>query len=293
MSRTLTCHVSRLLPPATTTPAPIQSIEYGAGGDCLFHSFAGILATMILQGGPPARHVLDKVPSAVFMAGQGAVMRRLRDLSANVFQLWTPEYVLNYALSATMQYKLYLAAAAGGNPRARDEFPDDWNPPQVWRQCGFGALEEADTIVAFQAEPSGDATVEVRRTQARPGGSRCDAVVTVPGGCAGLQQMRDELTAIHSRPGNCHWGTQTDVQSLSDALDLGILLFRNEPPAESRTCLYNICSQREDYPHWIALWWDEPTHFRAARVLGNVNWPRTQVPQILQDQYALANRLAN
>ena len=106
MSRALTRHLNRLQPSATMTPTPIQSIDYGGGGDCLFHSFAGILARMILKGGAPARSVLDKVPSAVFMEGQAAVMQRLRMLSASVFQRMQPEDVLNHALSDVMQYKI-------------------------------------------------------------------------------------------------------------------------------------------------------------------------------------------
>ena len=81
MSPALNRHLTRLLPQAPATMAPIQSIEYGAGGDCLFHSFAGALATMILKGGPPARHVLHKIHSEEFLKGQdtGAMSRGDRE----------------------------------------------------------------------------------------------------------------------------------------------------------------------------------------------------------------------
>ena len=56
-------------------------------------------------------------------------------------------------------------------------------------------------------------------------------------GCQGLRQLRDELLAARGRPGNDHWGTRTDVQSLSDALDLRILQFRGRLPPRSDACL--------------------------------------------------------
>ena len=287
MSRALTRHLTRLQPSATMTPTSIQSIDYGGGGDCLFHSFAGILARMILKGGAPARSVLEKVPSAVFMEGQAAVMQRLRMLSASVFQRMQPEDVLNHALSAVMRYKIYL------DSRDPDHFPDGWDPLRLLRRCGFGDIERADAVFAFQEELSGDAKVTLPVTDVRPeGGDTRHSIVVIPNGRRGLQRLRDELTAIHSQPGNLHWGTQTDVQSLSDVLDLGILMFCDQP-TDPRTCLYNIGSQREDYPQWIALWWLSPSHFRAAHVLGDVHWPAAEVPQILRDQYAIANRLSN
>ena len=275
------------MPSATTTPSSFQSIEFGGGGDCLFHSIAGILARMVLKGAATARHVLQFVPSAVFMEGQTAVMRRLRILSANVFQRMQPEDVLNHALLAVMRYKIYVDSGV------LDHFPDGWDPLKLFRRCGFGDIERADAIFAFQEELNGDARITLPVTDARPeGGDTHHPIVVVQNGCQGLQQLRDELTAIHSQPGNLHWGTQTDVQSLSDALDLGILVFCNRP-TDPRTCMYNIGSQRDDYPHWIGLWYDEPVHFRAAQLLGDVSWSASEVPRALWQQYQEANRLAN
>ena len=238
---------------------------------------------MVLKGGPPARHVLQRIPPGVFLNGKSAVMRRLREMSAQAFQTWTPEQVLNFVLSKIMQ-------------STNGTFQDDWgpwDPLRLLQHCGFSNLAQADTVSAFQPEQTGDAHVRLDVTVARPGGARHDPIVLVPSGCRGLQQLRDELTRIHSWAGNYHWGDQTDVERLSDALDVGILLFRNTLPPRTATCLYNIGSQRENFPHWIALWWEDPVHFRAAQLLGDVCWSANEVPQTLRDQYAVANRLAN
>ena len=283
VSRALQRHMSSLTTPSATTAWDLRSIEFGGEGDCLFYSIAGILARMVLKGGPPARHVLQRIPPGVFLNGKSAVMRRLREMSAQAFQTWTPEQVLNFVLSKIMQ-------------STNGTFQDDWgpwDPLRLLQHCGFSNLAQADTVSAFQPEQTGDAHVRLDVTVARPGGARHDPIVLVPSGCRGLQQLRDELTRIHSWAGNYHWGDQTDVERLSDALDVGILLFRNTLPPRTATCLYNIGSQRENFPHWIALWWEDPVHFRAAQLLGDVCWSANEVPQTLRDQYAVANRLAN
>ena len=74
--------------------------------------------------------------------------------------------------------------------------------------------------------------------------------------------------------GNNHWGDQFDVQNLSDALDLGILLFCDQLQLDGQQCFYNIGSQRENYPYWVCLWWDEPRHFRVAQV----SWETRRAP---------------
>ena len=80
---------------------------------------------------------------------------------------------------------------------------------------------------------------------------------------------------------------------MSDALDMRNLLFRNTLNLPTATSLYNIVSQRDNFPHWVVLSWQNPVHFRAAQLLGHARWSANEVPQTLRDQYAVANRLAN
>ena len=30
--------------------------------------------------------------------------------------------------------------------------------------------------------------------------------------------------------------------------------------------MYNIGAERENFPFWVALWWEEPVHFRVAEI---------------------------
>ena len=79
---------------------------------------------------------------------------------------------------------------------------------------------------------------------------------------------------------------------MSDALDMRNLLFRNTLNLPTATSLYNIVSQRDSFPHWVVLSWQNPVHFRAAQLLGDARWSANEVPQTLQDNCAMANCLA-
>ena len=109
--------------------------------------------------------------------------------------------------------------------------------------------------------------------------------------------------------GDGHWGDWFDVQSLSDKLNIGVLMFCDILQDGGRQCLYNIGAQREDYPFWIALWWNSPIHFRLAQLaFGDMQvatriaptstafssfWPRSELPNMLFEHYQFCNRLSN
>ena len=95
------------------------------------------------------------------------------------------------------------------------------------------------------------------------------------------------------------------MKSLSDALDVGILMFFDRLQEGGDACLYNIGSERENFPFWIALWWDEPLHFRMAKegfggeqasagtCAPTCFWPIDELPPTLWQHYRQCNRLAN
>ena len=78
---------------------------------------------------------------------------------------------------------------------------------------------------------------------------------------------------------------------MSDALDMRNLLFRNTLHLPTPTSLYNIAGQRDNFPNWVVLSWEDPVHFRAAQLPGDACWSANEVP--LRDHYAVANCLAN
>ena len=49
--------------------AAVHSVDYGAGGDCLFYSVAGALGTMLAQNVKAAEHVRMHISVELFHAG--------------------------------------------------------------------------------------------------------------------------------------------------------------------------------------------------------------------------------
>ena len=119
-----------------------------------------------------------------------------------------------------------------------------------------------------------------------------------------LAELRQRVKAELKKSGNWHRGDQLDVQNLGEALDIGVLMFCEQLQDGGRQCLYNLGSQREDYPYWIALWWDEPVHFRLAQLssyhtAGDAPgdefvcfWSADKLPAALLREYKACNRLA-
>ena len=130
--------------------------------------------------------------------------------------------------------------------------------------------------------------------------AREERLICVPQGEVKYMLLLEDVQAQYRRLGNHHWGTQFDVNNLSQALGVGILMFCDDLQAGGQECLYNIGAQREDFPYWVALWWKEPVHFRVATVSygaaptrGTCFWPNASLPNLLRQQYQRCNRLAN
>ena len=277
----------------------IRALEAGAGGDCLYHSFAAGLEQMLRCNPAAAQHVLRKIPLDVFAAGKLAVVAFLRRLSAEAMDAWAPETFLDYVVSRAMDMRSGF-------------FRDGWNPRALLQACGFSALLDCESVLAYGDAAdgdSGDATCRIVRTDAYRGGAREEQLVCLPQGHSCLTALRVCVKDEIMRLGNNHWGDWFDVQSLSDGLDVGVLMFCDELQDEGRQCFYNIGAQREDYAFWIALWWDPPTHFRLAQLacgdeeLGaNVEpshtgfisfWATAELPHALLEHYQSCNRLSN
>ena len=173
---------------------------------------------------------------------------------------------------------------------------------------GFESLIGCESVLAFGydgTENHADATMRVARTEARHGaGSRREEIVHVPNGFCSLMTLREHVKSELLKTGDSHWGDQRDVKNLSEALDVGILMFCDQLQDEGRQCLYNIGSKRDNFAYWIALWWLEPIHFRCAhlafttpsQVSPGVDytcfWSDAELPTALRQHYRACNRLA-
>ena len=179
---------------------------------------------------------------ATFTAPKSTAVAHLRRLSAHAMDTWPPEVFLDYMVNRVLNQRL-------------GTFPDAWNPEALLRQCGFECLVDCESVLAFGdavGHDPGDVAIRIARADARRGGAaREEQILLVPQGQSMLAALRSMVKDEQVQLGNQHWGDQFDVQSLSSALNLGILMFCDELQLGGRQCLYNIGSQREavSYTH--------------------------------------------
>ena len=182
-------------------------------------------------------------------------------------------------------------------------FEDEWDPEALLVACGFQVLVNAETVVAagdpLEGEP-GDLFLRVAFSEARagaPGRDERDMIIE-----QGWSKFTKLLLCVQQELeicGNWHWGNQFDVESLSRVLKIGVLVFCDGLRSGGRECLYNIGSQVESFPYWIALWWIEPLHFRLGQVPYDAGlsytscWTQHNLPAQFLQEYRRCNRLAN
>ena len=124
-------------------------------------------------------------------------------------------------------------------------------------------------------------------------GVRNEDVIPVTQGEAHLRTMRQQLQEVYRQCGNYHWGDVNDLKALSDSLDLGVCMFCDK--LQPRGFLYNNCLDRGDFPFFVGLWWDEPTHFRMAELRMNAQdsfrsfWAIQDMPAALREHYDKCN----
>ena len=236
-------------------PCRLRTRDFGGAGDCLFHSIAGALGRMLQSDDLSIRrHILEKIPLQVWKEGQRSVMIALRQLSAAALSSWTPENLLDYVLRASMDYRANV-------------FEDGWNPENILNETGFSFLNDCESVLAVGEEYDGSLTLRVARTNAHSnGGARTETIESLEDGRMLLKDLREKVQEELQTPGDKHWGTQFDVKSLSDALNIGVLMFCDRLQENGNSVLYNIGSEKQAFPYWISLWWDEPTHFRLAEL---------------------------
>ena len=229
----------RRLSLSATQQCAFRLWEVGGRGDCLYHSFAASLEQLILKNAAAATHVFARVPSTIFANGKKALVTHLRKLSAQALDDWTPETLLDFALQAAVDQNC-------------DIFLDHWdpNPVQTLKDIGFGnILKGCESVLAFgdatEGDP-GDTIVRVAFTDAHPGGGgRREELLHITQGWTKLAQLRLCIQAQIEKLGDAHWGNQFDVNSLSAALDIGVLMFCNRLQSGGRECLYNIGSTKD------------------------------------------------
>ena len=93
-----------------------------------------------------------------------------------------------------------------------------------------------------------------------------EEVLRLDSGESRLRQARSTLCDILRRPGNIHWGTQTDVLHLSLAFQIGFLVFVSRQQGNGKWIQYLNYPSGVQFEHWVILYWDDPMHYRLGEV---------------------------
>jgi hypothetical protein len=230
-----------------------------------------------------------------FTGRPAAMVTALRELAVGQLGLflepsapWTAESILD-------------SVNTRGIAKRENVIPDGWWPFTLLRKHGFGCLVGCVTVDAVGDIHEDIQGLSLRYTRGAEVGPHLALQEVVSGGRDKLAALVFELQEHLGRSGNWHWGDHFDVRSLSEALNVGILLFTNTAQKrrdDSVGFLYNIGCVREDFPYWIAIWWDGIRHYRLARVdVGDGQprsfWATTELPAALLSEYRRFNRLAD
>jgi len=263
----------------------IRALDAGGRGDCLFHSIGAALAKMMNSGNEARRHVLEHLSPDVFSSGKDHTVSSLRCLAADVFLKWEPEAFFDFVLRAVMDKSVGV-------------FEDAWDPKRLLHDAGFGFLENCESVLAFGDNPDGDdgdVLLRLAFTDATRGAApRYEMIFPLSDGWAKFVGLRSRVIAEMQKLGDNHWGDVRDVRALSEALNIGIFMFCDQLQKDNQWCLYNLERGGDGFPFWVALWYDDPCHFRVAEVSFSSGsyvsfWPNAQVPCTLRQHYRETN----
>lgn len=124
---------------------------------------------------------------------------------------------------------------------------------------------------------------------------RQELVLNIPQGMTRLDGITRALQAELRIAGNHHWGDVSDLQALSRQLNLGMLVFVDRLQDGGKQCLCSVDQARGDYPFFVAIWWDDPEHFRLCQLSTGPGaeftsaWPVQSVPIALAQHYDACN----
>jgi len=266
--------------------ASVQALEVGGRGDCLFHSIGAALQRMLQDDHLASRHIHKRSPTLcnAFKISTDNVVQHLRKLSAESFRQWEDLDILNFLVGGVLREEL-------------GEWPDGWSPTHILQKYHFDALVGCDAVRAVGEDPesradSGDLKVALTRTIAEADApTSIECFVSISQGQSLLVALREELIDEFKVLGNNHWGTVTDCAAISESLDVGFVIFADKLQNENSQCLVNVHAIRGDFKYFIALWWDEPLHFRLAQYKEATSstyrsfWSPSNLPPLLRDHY--------
>ena len=166
-----------------------------------------------------------------FFHGKIYVVRKLRTIVADGIRAMHPEDLLNFVLAQRhaedlenkRQFELHSYQAA--NTNAHKLWYDEWSQLHELSRSAFAFLIHSDANVVEAVGPNEGGRPEDLVIRFSAGAIH--HLHAVPDGLHGLHVLRNRIRMHYQHEGNCHWGMQTDIAMLSEALHLGIIVFTN------------------------------------------------------------------
>jgi hypothetical protein len=179
---------------------------------------------------------------------------------------------------------------------------DDYNPTHMLRSSGLSCIIGCDTVTAVSDDPQGDVgdiIISLEKSDARiQGQGRQEYRIRVPQGQHCLKELERKLQNVFRTLGNTHWGDITDARMLAEVLDVGFCIFADQLQYEGSRCLVSLDGLRGNYKYFLAIWWDEPNHFRSLKLQCDKDdtcstcWSATELPARIKEQYNVSNKTA-
>ena len=266
--------------------ALVRAQEAGGGGDCLFHSMSAALDSMV-RDADARKHVRRAMPSVISLHEGEEAVHHMRHLVSLDMVYWTPEDFLDFVCLAERREVLGV-------------WPDGWSPKAALNSSLFKDLSGCESVLAVgPAEDGSSDDLVVRERRATGEGRAEETLVLVPDGVRGLLQLKESVLNNFRRPGNVHWGDQTDLKGLCAQLNIGVFLLCDTPlqlRGGGQAIMYNLGMSRSDFPFWVTIWWNGSNHYRLAEIksAGSEDyrcwWPAADVPDALLAHFRLCNR---
>ena len=245
---------------------------------------------MLHGGGQAAAHLRARCNDIItpLRSSKQAVVQHLRHLTATSLMQWKDMDFLNFLVCACLQEQTRT-------------WRDGWSPTQLLRAHTFDGLIGCDAVRAVGVNPSpgadsGDIIIALTRTTAQVGGAvSTEIFLPVPQGESLLVALRAAVQDEFRICGDHHWGTITDCAAISERLDVGMLIFADNLQDNGTKCLANVDALRGNHAYYIALWWEDPVHFRLARYRESSSlpwhsfWAADDIPVSVRKHYNLCN----
>ena len=119
--------------------------------------------------------------------------------------------------------------------------------------------------------------------------------MAIENGAVNLALLREDLSNQFTFLGNHHWGAQQDIVMLSEALEIGFIVFTSIEQGNDQWIQY-LNFQRSDYAFWMLLYWEDPIHYRIVRLHTSTSdrprcfFHRSEIPVALVAHFNLCNR---